>query len=102
MAWVTAMALDERLSQNLELPSQTEFFCLFWCSDADHQKHVPVMLLYGLWLCPMVMLLPLRPSGLSFNPAGDIPDELLHPMRCKGWSFTGRVNPRLGQFLAGY
>ena len=29
-------------------------------------------------------------------------DELLHPMRCKGWSFTGRVNPRLGQFLAGY
>ena len=29
-------------------------------------------------------------------------DELLHPMRCKGWSFTGRMNPRLGQFLTGY
>ena len=28
--------------------------------------------------------------------------ELLHPMRCKGWSFTGRMNPRLGQFLTGY
>ena len=30
------------------------------------------------------------------------PDELLHPMRCKGWSFTGRMTPRLGQFLTGY
>ena len=29
-------------------------------------------------------------------------DELLHPMRCKGWSFTGRMTPRLGQFLTGY
>ena len=29
-------------------------------------------------------------------------DELLHPMRCKGWSFTGRMSPRLGQFLTGY
>ena len=28
-------------------------------------------------------------------------NELLHPTRCKGWSFTGGVNPRLGQFLAG-
>ena len=29
-------------------------------------------------------------------------DELLHPMRCKGWSFTGVMNTRLGQFLTGY
>lgn len=24
------------------------------------------------------------------------------PMRCKGWSFTGAINSRLGQFLTGY
>ena len=48
-------------------------FRLFWRSDAYHHKRIPLTPLYGLAACLMVMLLPLRPSGLSFNPAGDIP-----------------------------
>lgn len=43
----------------------------------------------------------LRKRGSNVYPA-NARNELLHPMRCKGWSFTGRVNPRLDQFLAGY
>ena len=39
-------------------------------------------------------------DGFGFTATGE--NELLHPMRSKGWSFTGRLNPRLGQFLAGY
>lgn len=29
-------------------------------------------------------------------------DELPHPMRSKGWGFTGAIGARLGQFLARY
>jgi len=44
----------------------------------------------------------LKGADLSYWVARANMHELLHPMRSKGWSFTGVTNPRLGQFLTGY